>query len=135
VGSAAKIGLVVAIIAVAALGGGLWWTMRDDAPAEAATPFDGGDIGHALLGCKSLCAAEAKCRAIDGTAADCEKDCETMIQARFAGPACMRDFDATLGCWWRASQRCAPADACADEVGKAFDCMCAQPNAPSGCTE
>jgi hypothetical protein len=128
-----KLVLVAAALAVVALGGGLWWTLRGDAAPQAATPFDSGDLGHGLVACKSLCARQTHCGVVPVGESDCAKDCEDLVGMRAGAPTCAREVTDMLACWSRATDRCAPEDACAAEVGTAFACACKLPHPPSSC--
>lgn len=94
------------------------------------TPFDDGTIGRGLVGCGLLAKAEGKCpKPIPET----EKTCRELVEFRTAYVACAAETTVVLQCMWHGSQSCAAEDACASEVGAAYDCMCKLPKHPDSC--
>jgi hypothetical protein len=102
--------------------------------APTPTPFDDGDLGASLAGCARLCEQERAC----GTARQperCLDDCQILAAIVVGAPTCARPIRATLACWWRATLRCAPEDACAGPVGATWDCVCKLADAPASCRQ
>ena len=125
--------LVVLAVALAVGGFLLWRAVHEDTTVEAATPFDSGELGSGAVGCTQLCVKQNACGVVRDP--DCDHGCQTILELEVVTPTCKAAVAALLQCWWRATQRCGPEDACATEVTRAMDCVCRLPNAPRLCKQ
>jgi hypothetical protein len=113
-------GVVAALVVVLVI------MMRGD--AEPVTPFDG--EGNSAGICWRLCEAEIKCKTATWTNVECTTACLQLAVIRETKPACEEPFTDALGCWWRATQVCAPETTCAAAWAEAFSCVCKLPDLP-----
>jgi hypothetical protein len=128
-----RIVLVIAALVVAVGGVFLWRAVSEPVVPDVPSPFVAGDLGKGLVACDGLCQKQDSCGVVHDP--DCKHTCESMLELQVAAAKpCAGQVQSLLDCWWRATQRCGPADACAAEVGKVFDCACTLPNAPASCT-
>lgn len=120
-------GLAVAVVALVVA---LMVSLRGDPPPPEPSPFEEPGMGGGLVACKSICDDEERCATATWKSGECVEACRMLVGVRAIQPSCEQAFTDAFSCWWRATARCAPEDACSADWRRAYGCVCGLPDLP-----